>query len=83
MRTLAGHTSSVDSVAFSPDGKFLASGSSHDTVKLWDVATGKVLRTLAGYTFWVHSVAFSPGGKLLASGSWDNTVKLWEIEEGE
>ena len=59
--SLEGHTDDVQSIAFSPDGGTLASGSSDDTIKLWDVATGRELRTLQGHTGWVYSVAFSPG----------------------
>ena len=79
---LAGHTNWVNSVAFSPDGKTLASGSSDATVKLWDIATGTLKTTLEGHTAPVNSVAFSPDGKTLASGSSDATVKLWDIATG-
>ena len=78
-----GHSFFVKSVAFSPDGKTLASGSDDDTIKIWDVATGKELRTLSGHTSVVNSVAFSPDGKTLASGSGDGTIKLWEVESGK
>ena len=64
---------SVQSVAFSPDGTTLASGS-HGDVNLWDVATGENIATLEGHTEWVYSVAFSTDGTTLASGSQDGTV---------
>jgi WD40 repeat protein len=82
VRTLSGHTNWVNSVAFSPDGRLLASGSSDRTIKLWEVATGSLVRTLSGHTNWVRSVAFSPDGRLLASGSDDKTIKLWEVATG-
>ena len=77
--TLVGHRRDVTSVAFSSDGTILASGSEDDTIKLWDVATGRNIATLEGHTDYVTSVAFSHDGKLLASGSEDETVKLWDV----
>jgi WD40 repeat protein len=76
--TLTGHTGRVTSVAVSPDGQTLASGSSDQTVKLWDVATGKERATLRGHTKEVYALAFAPDGRTLASGGADGAVKLWD-----
>ncbi|MDM8558126.1 hypothetical protein [Candidatus Parabeggiatoa sp. HSG14] len=78
---LIGHKDWVWSVAFSPNGKWLASASRDNTVKLWRVKSGRLQRTLKHQNE-VWSIAFSPSGKWLASASRDNTVKLWETVSG-
>ena len=78
-----GTPAAVMSVAFSPDGKRLASASEDGTVKLWDAATGQETLTLKGHTDIVTSVAFSPDGKRLASASRDGTVKVWDAATGQ
>jgi RNA polymerase sigma factor (sigma-70 family) len=80
---LRGHTDTVRSVAFSRDGKSLASGSADDTIKLWDVASGKNIRTCEGHSGIVFAVAFSPDGKTLASASRDKAIRLWEATTGK
>ena len=81
--TLEGHQNWVCSIAFSPDGKQLASGSADRTLRLWDVETGECLQILEGHRNWVMSVAFSPDGKQLASGSADRTLRVWDVQTGE
>ena len=80
---LTGHTWGMHSMALSPDGDILASGSEDMTIRLWDMHTGEHKRTLNGHKHRVYSVAFSPDGKTLASGSEDNTVRLWDVDTGE
>lgn len=87
MTTLSGHSGEVHSLAFSPSGKTLASGSSDKTIKLWQISMAWEIRTLGGWlskhSDKVEALAFSPNGKMLASGSSDCTIKLWEIRTGK
>ncbi|MBZ0303482.1 MAG: protein kinase, partial [Anaerolineae bacterium] len=78
---LLGHTGNIWSLAFSPDSRYIATGSADRTIRIWDVDTGDVLAVLEGHTWDVNSVAFSPDGQLLASGSADGTVRLWQVGE--
>ncbi|MFM6471889.1 MAG: trypsin-like peptidase domain-containing protein, partial [Dolichospermum sp.] len=81
-QTLADHSDDVNSVAWSPDGSTLASGSDDKTIKIWDGRTGNLLGTLSGHSDWVWSVAWSPDGRTLASGSDDKTIKIWDGRTG-
>ncbi|MCC3445466.1 MULTISPECIES: NACHT domain-containing protein, partial [unclassified Microcoleus] len=75
--------STVFAVAFSPDGKLLATGGTDGVVRCWEVASGREILTCKCHSDLIRSVAFSPDGKTLASGSGDRTVKLWDCHSGE
>ena len=78
-----GHSASIESIAYSPDGAYIASASVDKTIMIWEIETGRLLRTLVGHTDDVNSVCYSPDGKYLASSSADKTIKLWEVKTGE
>lgn len=82
IQTLAGHSGWVRAVAFSPDGKQIASGSTDRTIKLWDVRTSDLQKTLGGHSNAVRAVAFSPDRKQIASGSTDTTIKQCDAGTG-
>jgi len=81
MRAMDGHTGAVTSVTFSPDDTHVVSGSSDNTLQLWDAVSAH-LNTLKGHTGWVYSVAFSPDGMRVVSGSDNTTLRLWDAVSG-
>ncbi|MGE5658983.1 MAG: protein kinase domain-containing protein [Actinomycetota bacterium] len=83
IHTLTGHFNAVTSVAFSPDGQILASGSEDKTIEIWRLNSGKRWYTLTDHPDWILCVAFSPDGQVLASGSRDKTIEMWDLNKGK
>jgi WD40 repeat protein len=83
LRRFEGHTETVYSIAFSPDGTLALSGAADTSLILWDIARGEAIRSFTGHTEIVSSVAFSPDGTLALSGAGDKTLILWDIASGE
>ncbi len=77
-----GHTKAVDAIAWSPDGRFIASGGWDHSVRLWDATTGTPIQSLSGIRSHVIDLAFSPDSRLLAAGTHDHSVHVWEIPSG-
>lgn len=81
-RTLNGHTASVETVAVTPDGQHVVSGSRDTTLKIWNIATGESLKTLKGHTDLVHSVVVARDGQSIVSASSDGTTRVWDFNTG-
>jgi hypothetical protein len=80
VRTLTGHGAQVDSIAFTPDGKWIAAGGWDATIKIWATEDGSLLRTI--HDFSGHAAPFSPDGKWIAAGADDNSVRIWDAATG-
>ena len=79
LKTLEGHLDCVTSVVYSPDGKYIVSGSRDKTIKIWDANTVECLKTLKGHSEGVNSVAYSPDSSRIISGSDEGTIKIWDF----
>jgi WD40 repeat protein len=80
---LTGHTNTIDAVAFSPDGRFVASGSHDRTVKIWNSRTGELIHTLLGHTASVQGLVFTADSEHLISVSPDRRIRFWDVLGGQ
>jgi WD40 repeat protein len=80
---LSGHTNVIASLAFSPDSRYLVSGSVDFNAILWDIKRKRRLHTLAGHTDRIHAVAFTPDSKRVVTGSYDHSLRLWQVRNGK
>lgn len=83
IQTVYSHSDLIISVACSPDGTLMASGSKDNTIRIWEKESGDSLKTLVGHSMAVHSVSFSPDGTRIASRSSDWTIRIWDVNRGE
>ncbi|ETO20342.1 G-protein beta WD-40 repeats containing protein [Reticulomyxa filosa] len=83
LKVLQGHSASVNSITFSPDGTKLVSSSDDSTVRIWDVASGTNIQVLKGHSNSVNCARFSPDGKIIVSCSSDETIRLWDVDSGD
>jgi WD40 repeat protein/transcriptional regulator with XRE-family HTH domain len=82
-RQFTGHTDLIYGIAFSPDGRFVATASTDTTIRLWDLANGETTRIFSGHSDDVGGVTFSPDGKYIATASFDRTARVWDVATGE
>ena len=87
-KKLEGHNGSIFTLSYSPDGRYLASGSVDKTIRIWNLQVleertqNKTVKILEGHTDWIRTLAYSPDGKYLVSGGYDKTIRIWDLENG-